>query len=171
MALPRKLKYFNVYVNGDSYLGQASELTPPKLTIKTEDYQGAGMPGSVALDLGFEAGALDMELTLGGLAPELLKLWGTPTADGVQFRFAGSYQAEDTGEAIPLEIQTRGRYTEHDPGSAKQGDDTSHKYTLKNTYCKITANNEELFELDVLNMIYRVNGVDMLEKHRANIGL
>ncbi|ELY5238414.1 phage major tail tube protein, partial [Yersinia enterocolitica] len=29
----------------------------------------------------------------------------------------------------------------------------------------------ELFELDVLNMIYRVNGVDMLEKHRANIGL
>ncbi|WP_261373719.1 phage major tail tube protein [Yersinia mollaretii] len=53
------------------------------------------MPGSVAVDLGFEAGVLDMELTLGGLAPELMKLWGTPTADGMQFRFAGSYQAED----------------------------------------------------------------------------
>ena len=67
------------------------------------------MPGSVAVDLGFEAGALDMELTLGGLAPELLKLWGTPTADGVQFRFAGSYQAEDPGRhwSCPWSISPR----------------------------------------------------------------
>ena len=170
MALPRKLKFFDVFINGDSYLGLATELTTPKLTIETEDYQGAGMMGSVAVDLGFDAGALEMELTLGGLALELLGLWGTPTADGIQFRFAGSYQCEDTGEAIPLEIQTRGRFIEHDPGSAKQGDDTSHKYTLKNTYCKITANSKEIVEVDVLNMIYTVNGVDLMEKHRANIG-
>ena len=75
------------------------------------------------------------------------------------------------GDAVPCEIQTRGRFTELDPGSAKVGDDTSHKYTLKNTYYKLTINSEEIIEIDVLNMIYKVAGVDVLEKHRANIGL
>ncbi|OZO65940.1 phage major tail tube protein, partial [Escherichia coli] len=39
------------------------------------------------------------------------------------------------------------------------------------TYYKLTINGEEIIEVDVLNMIYKVGGVDMMEKHRANIGL
>ncbi|MGZ0606261.1 phage major tail tube protein [Citrobacter freundii] len=35
----------------------------------------------------------------------------------------------------------------------------------------MTINSEEIIEIDVLNMIYKVAGVDVLEKHRANIGL
>lgn len=171
MALPRKLKYFNYYLNGNSFLGLAEEITLPKFTIKTEDYQGAGMPGSVAVDLGFEAGALDMEVTMGGISFELMTQYGIPNADGIQSRFAGSYQAEDSGNAIPVEIQTRGRFVEMDAGTAKQGDNTQHKYSLKNTYCRLTHNSVELFEIDMINMIYVVNGVDRLAQHRANVGL
>lgn len=171
MSLPKKLKYFNLFIDGDNYFGQVPEVTPPKLTRKTEDYQAGGMPGFVAIDFGFDAGALDMEITLGGLDANLLKKWGVSTADGMQTRFAGSYQDEATGETVPCEIQTRGRFTELDPGSAKVGEDTAHKYTLKNTYFKLTVSGEEVMEVDVLNMIYKVAGVDMLEKHRANVGL
>ena len=171
MALPKKLKYFNMFFDGDNYFGMVPEITPAKLTRKTEDYQAGGMPGSVAVDLGFDAGALDMDITLGGMDAGLLKKWGIATADGMQTRYAGSYQDDSTGEAVPVEIQTRRRFTEMDPGTSKTGDDTSHKYTLKNTYYKLTINGEEIIEVDVLNMIYKVGGVDMMEKHRANIGL
>ena len=160
-----------MFFDGDNYFGMVPEITPAKLTRKTEDYQAGGMPGSVAVDLGFDAGALDMDITLGGMDAGLLKKWGIATADGMQTRYAGSYQDDSTGEAVPVEIQTRGRFTEMDPGTSKTGDDTSHKYTLKNTYYKLTINGEEIIEVDVLNMIYKVGGVDMMEKHRANIGL
>ena len=52
MALPKKLKYFNMFFDGDNYFGMVPEITPAKLTKKTEDYQAGGMPGSVAVDLG-----------------------------------------------------------------------------------------------------------------------
>ncbi|WP_337263321.1 MULTISPECIES: phage major tail tube protein [unclassified Serratia (in: enterobacteria)] len=171
MGLPRKLKLFNYYLNGNSYLGQVEEVTLPKFTVKTEDYQGGGMIGSVAVDLGFEAGALDMEVTMGGITFELMSQYGIPNADGMQSRFAGSYQAEDSGDAIPVEIQTRGRFVEIDTGNAKQGENTQHKYSLKNTYCKLTHNGAVLFELDIINMVYIVNGVDRMAQHRANVGL
>ncbi|HGN0231840.1 TPA: phage major tail tube protein, partial [Proteus mirabilis] len=66
MALPRKLKNFNLFVNGTNYVGVAEELTLPKITRKLEAYRGGGMNGSVQIDMGLDDGALDSEFTLGG---------------------------------------------------------------------------------------------------------
>ncbi|MDB7207927.1 phage major tail tube protein, partial [Escherichia coli] len=43
MAMPRKLKLMNVFLNGYSYQGVAKSVTLPKLTRKLENYRGAGM--------------------------------------------------------------------------------------------------------------------------------
>ncbi|POX19225.1 phage major tail tube protein [Serratia marcescens] len=169
MGMPKKLFMFDVFINGQTYLGQVEEVTVPKLTLKTEDYQGAGMPGSVAVLMGLDGGALDMEVTMGGLESDLLKTFGG-TLDSLQLRFAGSYYDDATGQAVACEIQTRGRFTELDWGSAKAGDNTQHKYTLKNAYCKVNINNAEIFEVDLLNLIWKVDGKDLLEQHRKNIG-
>ncbi|MBE8613142.1 phage major tail tube protein [Morganella morganii] len=169
MGMPKKLFMFDLFINGQTYLGQVEEVTPPKLTMKTEDYQGGGMLGAVAVNLGFDAGALDMDVAMGGLNIELIKQWGG-TIDSLQFRFAGSYYDDATGETTAYEIQTRGRFNELDQGTAKAGDNTQHKYTLKNTYCKITADGQDIFELDLINMKWIVDGVDRLEEHRVNIG-
>ena len=45
MAMPRKLKLMNVFLNGYSYQGVAKSVTLPKLTRKLENYRGAGMNG------------------------------------------------------------------------------------------------------------------------------
>ena len=45
--LPKILKNFNVFVDGLGYAGRVEEITLPKLTIKTEEYQGAGMSAPV----------------------------------------------------------------------------------------------------------------------------
>ena len=55
MALPRKLKNFNLLLDGESYAGVASEVVLPKLTRKTEEFRGGGMNGPVSADMGLEA--------------------------------------------------------------------------------------------------------------------
>ncbi|AZP49575.1 phage major tail tube protein [Rahnella aquatilis] len=171
MALPGKLKQFNIFVDGVSMIGVAEELTLPKFTRKTQTYRGGGMLASVDVDLGFDDGALDMDITVGGISVELLGKMGMDTADGMQLRFAGAYQDDSTAGIVTCEIQVRGRFTETDWGTAKVGDDTSHKYTLKNTYCKITVNDAVVLEVDALNFIHVVNGVDKAAAMRKALGL
>ncbi|STD85463.1 tail tube protein [Escherichia coli] len=103
--------------------------------------------------------------------PDCLKKWGVTTADGDANTFCWLLSGRRNRRRCTVRNPDACRFTELDPGSAKVGDDTSHKYTLKNTYYKLTINGEEIIEVDVLNMIYKVAGVDVLEKHRANIGL
>ncbi|GHL58516.1 hypothetical protein ECZU31_17910 [Escherichia coli] len=38
------------------------------------------------------------------------------------------------------------------------------------TYFRLTMDGKELVEIDTINMIEKVNGVDRLEQHRRNIG-
>ncbi|WP_019604530.1 phage major tail tube protein [Teredinibacter turnerae] len=54
MALPHKLKDFNLFGNGDSWQGKIAELALPKLTRKYEEYRGGGIDGAVEIDLGQE---------------------------------------------------------------------------------------------------------------------
>uniref|UniRef100_A0A3B0MAI4 Phage major tail tube protein n=1 Tax=Arsenophonus endosymbiont of Trialeurodes vaporariorum TaxID=235567 RepID=A0A3B0MAI4_9GAMM len=171
MALPRKLKNMNLFDDGQSWLGVIEEVMLPKLSRKMESYRGGGMNGEAQIDLGLDGGALDMEFTLRGLDSQLYKQWGITTLDGVPLRFCGAYQRDDTGEVNAVEIVTRGRFSEIDPGSAKSGDNTQTKLSFKATYFKLLWEVQELIEIDVINLIEKVAGVDRLEKQRAALGL
>lgn len=171
MALAGKLKQFNIFVDGKSMIGVASEVTLPKLTHKLVAYRGGGMLAPVNVDLGFDDTALDMEITMGGLTVALLSRMYEDTADAMQLRFTGAFQDETTAGYTTCEIQTRGRFTEMDLGNAKVGEDTSHKYTLKNTYVKITVGTTVVLEVDALNMVLFVGGVDKAAALRKALGI
>lgn len=171
MALPHKLKNMNLFFNGDNWQGKAEEITLPKLTRKLEAYRAGGMNGAAHVDLGLEDDALGMEMTLGGMEAQLYKQWGIAEIDGVPLRFAGAYQRDDTGEVTACEVVVRGRLSEIDPGSAKQGDNTQVKFSFKPTYYRLVWNGADLIEIDVINMVEKVDGVDRLSEQRAAIGL
>ncbi len=86
MAMPRKLKLMNVFLNGYSYQGVAKSVTLPKLTRKLENYRGAGMNGSAPVDLGLDDDALSMEWSLGA---SRIRLSGssTPQPAWMPYRF------------------------------------------------------------------------------------
>jgi P2 family phage contractile tail tube protein len=172
MALPRKLKYLNLFNDGLSYMGVVSSVTLPKLTRKLENYRGGGMNGAAPVDMGLDDDALSMEWTVGGFPDD--QLWAqyaAASAASVPLRFCGSYQRDDTGDMVAVEIVLRGRHKEFDFGDQKQGEDTETKISTQCTYFKLTVDGKERIEVDTVNMIERVNGVDMLEQHRRNIGL
>ncbi|WP_322029107.1 phage major tail tube protein [Paraburkholderia sp. J76] len=169
MALPSKLKGFNLFHNGENFAGKVPEITLPKLTRKMEDYQAGGMSGPVKVDFGQEA--IQMEWTCGGLVKSVLTQYAALKHDAVLLRFAGGYQAEDSDKYDAIEVVVRGRHSEIDLGNAKPKEDTAVKITTVASYYKLTVNGETIIELDFVNMIENINGTDLLQALRTAIGL
>lgn len=158
MAIPKKLRLFTLFVDGENYIGKVPSVTLPKITRKTEDYQGGGMIGAAAVDLGLDGGALDASMVVGGVVEELILKYGGDI-DGLRMRFAGEIYSGGTSSL--LEVEMRGRLTEIDGGESKQGDDTNHTYAIKNTYYKLSVDDKPLLEFDLLNFIYKRNGQNL----------
>lgn len=169
MALPRKLKRFNVFLDGVNYIGECVEITLPKLARKMEDYRSGGMSGPVDIDLGMEK--LELDVTYGGFMQDVVKQFGIGKLDHVMLRFAGSYQRDDSGDCDAIEVVMRGRAQEIDFGSAKAGDNTDFKTKYSLSYYKLTLNGSDLVEIDLVNLVEKIAGVDRLAEHRRNIGL
>lgn len=169
MALPKKLKNFNLFGNGDNWQGQIASLSLPELARNMEEYRGGGMNAPVDLDMGMQK--LEFQWTPAGLIPGLFDNFGTSQIDGDMLRFAGSYQRDDTGETMPVEIVVRGRHSTIGMGDAEAGGNNTGTVTTTLSYYKLTIAGEEVIEIDVPNMVEKVRGVDRLEEHRRNIGL
>jgi uncharacterized protein len=58
-----------------------------------------------------------------------------------------------------------------DFGEYKQGEDTETKVTTQCTYFKLTIDGKDMIEVDTVNMVEIVGGVDRVAQHRKNIGL
>ncbi|WP_079218132.1 phage major tail tube protein [Herbaspirillum robiniae] len=169
MGMPHKLKDFNLFQNGTTFRGKATEVTLPKLSRKMEEYRAAGMSAPVSVDLGQEA--MQLEWTAGGLVKEALKMYGAKGHSAVLLRFAGAYQNDDDNSVQAVEITVRGRYKEIDLGNAKVGDDTSHKFVMPLSAYKMTIDGEVIFDFDFMNGIEIVDGEDRRSDISKAIGL
>lgn len=169
MALPTNLKNFNIYADGVSLMGVAEEVVLPKLARQMEEFQGAGMPGPVDIDMGNEK--MVLEWTTAGLLFSALKQYGAAKPDALMLRYSGAYQREDTGDIHAVEIVVRGRHSEIDMGTAKLKDATKTKVSTTLTYFKLIVDNDVIIEYDAMAMIFTVDGKDLLEDQRKAIGL
>lgn len=168
MGLPRKLKAMAIFVNGTHYAGECTEATPPTLERELEDYRAGGMGGPVKLDMGGKE--LTLTLKMGGHVAALVQEYGG-SLSGTQLRLVQAVQADDTEVVQGVEIVARGRLTKLDPGSAKVGDLTEHEYEFACTYLKWIDNGNTLVEIDYVNLIENVGGVDRMAETRAVLGI
>lgn len=170
MAMPRVLKNYNIFNDAQSYQGIAGEIALPKLSRKLEEFRGGGMDGPVDLDLGQEK--LEMEWTVKGFDLGVMRQYGYVGVSGIALRFNGAYQEDENCSVQAVQVSVRGRHVEIDNGTAKAGEanaDTKIKSSL--SYYKLTVDNEDIIEIDMVNFIFVVNGVDQLAAMRAAIGL
>lgn len=168
MALPKKLKDFNLFGDGDTWQGQIAELSIPTLARTMEEYRGAGMDGTVELDMGQEK--IEFEWTAGGMIEAIFDAFGAVEIDATMLRFAGAYERDDMGDVVPVEIVVRGRHREIDPGTAKNGDNNEIQVTTTCSYYKLTIDGQDVIEIDVPGYVFNVRGNDMLAARRAAIG-
>ena len=168
MRLPSKLKNWDVHVDGDSYAGIAGELALPKLAEKVEQWRGAGMLAEVDISMGLEK--LEMETKFGGLVLGIMRQFGSIGLDGVMIRFNGAFQDDYTGSVAAAELVVRGKHVEIDPGTAKPGDNT--EWTVKSTltYLRWRVNGRTEVEIDVINCIMIIDGIDRMAAIRLAMG-
>lgn len=158
MGVPRKLINLNAYVDGVSYLGVIAEFEQPKLAVEMEDHRGGGMLGNVKLDKGLDVG--EATLTLSGHEVALFRYFGTTDVGGVPLRLVGAYRADNGSSAQAVEIYINGRFSEIDEGKSKAGEATEHKYTVPWVYYRRVVDGVTEIEIDIINGVFIVGGVD-----------
>lgn len=171
MALPRKLKHLNLFNDGNNWQGIVESLTLPKFTRKYEKYRGGGMPGQWMWIWGLMTVRWTQNFPLVVLNCCCLSRWAKPRWMASSCALPTSIQRDDTGEVQAVELVVRGRHKEVDSGEWKTGESNTTKVTSTNSYAKLTINGEVLYEVDLINMVEIVDGVDLMEAHRNALGL
>lgn len=170
MALPKKLKNFNLFGDGENWQGQIAELALPKLARQMEEYRGGGMDGTVEIDLGQEK--IEFEWKPGGLIESVFDGFGATTLDQSLLRFSGAYERDDSGEVVAVDVVVRGRHREIDMGTAKAGDNNEQTVMTTCSYYKLVIDGRTVLEIDVPGMTFiGPDGTDRLATKRAAIGL
>jgi len=162
------LKAVSAFVDGKGYAGDVMDFTPPKFTRVTEDFRAGSMLGAVQIPQGIEV--LTTSFTLGGYDPDVLALWGI--AVGKEFPIEGrGYLESQDGTKTAVVHEMRGTITEEDPGTWRPGQGAPLKITMNLTYYKLTHGDRVLHEIDLINTIHIVDGVDQMAERREALGL
>lgn len=168
MAARDVLKNFNLFVSGKGMAGQIDEYNPPKLSLKTEEYRGGGMDAPLELTMGMEK--MEADATIIAYDADVLALFGVVEGNQVGFTARGHLESFDGTKTAVIHTM-RGKVKELDPGTWKPGDKPSLKLSLALSYYKLTHDGRVISEIDVENMVFVQNGVDLLAVARANLGI
>lgn len=166
--VPEILTNCNLFVDGRGYAGKVLEVNLPKLKRKTEAYRAGGMDAEIDMPVGLEK--LEGSFSLAGMNPDVLVFFGV--ADGEKFNgsFRGAF-TNQKGAVVKAVATWRGLLTENDPGSWKPGDKGEHKFTASLTYYKLEVDSKVIYELDPVNGVRTIDGVDELKAERDALGM
>lgn len=165
--LPQILFNMALAVGGVSLRGDVPSFTLPKLKIKTEGYRTGGMDAEIDMDMGLEK--LESSFVTYGIRKEVMKYVGLMDGEGTTAVFRGSFANSDKS-TVGVIVTTRGRIVEWDPGDWKPGEKAENKYAYSLTYYKLEIDGAVMYEIDPINMVRIVDGVDQLAEHRTNLG-
>ncbi|GAA5785120.1 phage major tail tube protein [Chitiniphilus shinanonensis] len=166
--IPQTLYNFNLFVDGRLFAGVATQVTPPKLKLKTEEHRGGGMDAPVKMDLGMEA--MDASFAMLGASRDVMKFFGLANQTAFNGVFRGAWK-DQKGAVVPAVITLRGLLEEVDSGDWKPGEKAETKFSVACSYFRYELDGRVLYEIDPVNMVRVIDGVDQLAEVRAAIGM
>lgn len=168
--IPEKVSNYNVYNDNDKLVGVSGEVTMPNLEAMTETLSGAGIAGEFESPTPGHFGSISIEIPFRVIYDTSFKMM-VPKGQTIYLRASQqSYdvaggEIKNRGLKITLKVMPKGI----DLGTLGVGKITDTKNTLEVLYIKIEENGKTLLELDKLNFICVINGVDVLEDIRKQI--
>ena len=168
MAAEDILKYLNLIVDGRGYAGKIEEYNAPDLQVATEEFRAGGMDAPIDIDMGLEK--LTCSFVLASYDANVLALWGVKQGSAVQFTARGSLENLN-GTTKKVVHNMRGKLIQLARGTWGSGNKPSLTCTVSLRYYREVIDGNVINEIDVINMVRNINGVDQLAEHRANIGL
>lgn len=174
MAYDRSLNRLTVgilYFNGNNTFGKVEDINLPEVLAKMVDHKVLGMNGTMELPTGLDK--MESGFKTNGPFPEIISaamnIWATNS-----FMFRGNlenYVGGARGSQVPYVLTYRGTFKGGKGGDLKQHENIDLGYKINVTYCKLEVNGVALYEIDIINNIHKVDGVDLLLTQNRNIGL
>jgi len=161
----------NVYIDGtNNLLGKASSITLPDVKALVEAHRGLGMIGTVEFPTGLDV--LTTKIKWSGFYGDAIKLGGNPfKAHKLQVRASVErFSAGGREEEISLVCSLTCSWKTKPLGSFAAGAKQETEDELSTTYLKLTLGGKDVLEIDVHENVWKVDGVDVLETYKKNLG-
>ncbi|MGG4034205.1 phage major tail tube protein [Paenibacillus cisolokensis] len=169
--IPEKLINFSVYKDGNTWLG-VSDIVLPNIESMTETVSGAGIAGEVDSPTIGHFGSMTATLnwrTVDRKAIELLR----PVSHALDFRGSQQVYNPATGEyrSVGIRVSVKAIAKNVTSGNFAPATTTGTSTELEVTYIKIWEDGKVVIEIDKYNFVFRVDGKDMLEQVRRQLGM
>lgn len=166
-----KITNANVYVDGNNLAGKAKEIDLPTLKTTMAEHKGLGMAGSIELPSGWDK--MEGKIMWTSYYADVMKKVANPFKTvSMQVRNSvESYNSSGRSAETPMVTFLTVQFKEFPSGSFKHQEDANFESAINVLYLRQEVGGEVIIEFDPLANIYKVDGVDLLENFRANLGL
>lgn len=168
----KSLYQANIYADGNSLLGKAEEITLPGVKGKYRDVKVLGLLFDLELPSGFEK--MNGKLKWLSLDPDVVAQCGS-IFQSVQLQVRSSLEGWDSsGRSSEVSVAAfmTVRFKDALPSlDIKPGENPDQESEYSCTYYRLEINGIPVIEVDVINNIYFLNGVDQNATYRNNLGI
>lgn len=138
------LRNCNIFVDRESKIGQANEITLPVPTEKMEEIRNAGMVMPIDIPMGYEK--LESSFKMTAFDPQVILLFGLPIGQEREFMVTGALAHED-GTIVNATAYIRGRLTSPDAGAWQPGELAENEFSISIRYYSLDVNGQRLLEM------------------------
>ena len=167
-GIPEVIHSFNVYKGGNRLIGLTGEVTLPDFEAMTETVSGAGILGEYEEVIIGMFSSMEQEIPFRVLDDDIFTLMNPMEVLDLTLRAAEQFTDASTAaiDFKGMRIVIRGKQKGFKPGKVQNATQMDASVTVEVVYIMIEIDGVKKVELDKLNYVYKVNGVDLLEKVR-----
>jgi len=169
--IPTVLNNAVVYKDGERQLGTAT-VELPSFEQMTESVSGLGIAGEVEVPVVGHFNSMTVKITWNTVTVNSMELL-EPIAHHLDIR--ADLQDHDPGTGTyqhrAAKLIVRGTPKTNSLGKLEPGKKMEGETELEVSYLKLSIGGFEVVELDKFNFIFRVNGDDVLNEVRSNLGM
>lgn len=169
-VLPEVLNNFNIYDDkAKKLIGVSGEVELPELEAITDTLEGCGVLGEIEDPVTGQFSSATIKIPFAVLYESLFSILNTTKPPQLTLRASMQCMDPSTGETdyYPVKIVVRGKAKTTTMGKVVKGKKMEAEVEMEILYIKVQINNKTAIELDKLNSVFILNGVDMMAKIRS----
>lgn len=161
--IPEKINDYNAYLDGTKMIGMGASVSLPPIKTKTSTVSGVGVNGELDSPTIGQFESMEQEIQFNTLYSSAVDMLSPLSNVNLTLRAAQQVYDKTGGYAFKgLRVVEMGRVKSFEPGKVEKGEGMEAKVILELTYIMIEVDGNQIVEIDKLNGVYKVNGVDML---------
>lgn len=166
-GIPTKINMFNLYAAGNKLLGISEEVTLPDFEALSETISGAGLLGEIDDPTVGHFGSMEQEVPFRVLDEDEVDMMDPTKPVNITLRAAQQVSTVDGAVTFKaMRVVMRGKNKSLGLGKVKQAAAMGSSIKMELTYILIELAGKPMVELDKLNGVFKIKGVDILAKAR-----